>query len=138
MTTARDILTAARALIAPPEAWTVGAYARRKDRSYEKPAKNPLNMAAVHFSSSEAVCFCSYGAINRAGYGGGDASAQRNAEITLAKHALARAMGGKPFAEERIEADWALATIAKFNDADGRTHAEVLSAFDKAIEELSQ
>lgn len=136
MTTARDILTAARALIAQPEAWTQHAYARAaKDLVAGRPG-----MPAVHFSSERAVCWCSYGAVNRAGYGGGEfkplMDARRIAEITMAKSALARTMGGGSKFEDDI-GDWRLCAISKFNDAEGRTHAEVLAAFDKAIEELS-
>ena len=137
MTTARDILTAARALIAQPEAWTQHAYARaNKDL-----VANRSGTPSVHFSSDRAVCWCSYGAVNRAGYGGGEfmplMTSHRIAEINLAKQALARAMGGRPFDDE-LEADWKLCNIAKFNDAEGRTHAEVLAAFDRAIEEVSK
>jgi hypothetical protein len=55
MTTTIEILKAARDLIAKPENWTHGAYAR------------DIQGVAVPLSDDEATCFCAAGAIFRAG-----------------------------------------------------------------------
>lgn len=72
--TAVDILRAARELIAEPEKWTQGAYAR------------DIEGLSTNESSRRAVCFCSSGAVYRVG--GRDL--RRLDAISL----LRRAMGG--------------------------------------------
>jgi hypothetical protein len=62
---------------------------------------------------------CPLGAINRLGV---DRDAAQNA-----KHALATAIVGPPHVHSS-------GTVMQWNDAKGRTQAEVLAAFDKAIE----
>jgi hypothetical protein len=65
----------------------------------------------VNSQGRSAVCFCAVGAINRVGKYGWDFSPERDL--------LKRVVGYDPI-------DW--------NDAPERTQAEVLAAFDKAIE----
>jgi hypothetical protein len=97
MTAVADKLREARALIA--KGWTQGTFR----------ASRP----------SESVCYCLYGAINKAvlGYADADCSATFEYEEFLGK-----AIGREPL------------DLANWNDDPERTQAEVLAAFDKAIE----
>jgi len=97
MTTTKQTLIAARALIEKPENWTQKAMAR------------DAIGCKVNLSNPGAVCFCALGAI--------DKSAPFENLFLEAIRALKPYMG------------WAIET---FNDR--HTHAEVLEAFDKAIE----
>lgn len=104
MITVHDVLVRARQIISRPEAWTQRALARDKD-------SNP-----VPVSSDLAVCFCSYGADQKA-------ASELNAGLRIcaeADYALQRAAG---------------MGVATFNDSG--SHAEVLAVFDKAIEETA-
>jgi hypothetical protein len=96
--TPREILIAARALIADLKSWTQGAYQRDAKGRMCKP--------------ENAVCWCSEAAILRSGRG-------FPAPTWAAADILQSVVGGLIF-------DW--------NDAPDRTHAEVLAAFDRAIE----
>lgn len=102
MTTTRDTLVAARALIAEPEAWTQGAFAKRADGG---------NTAAI---APAAICWCARGAIEMASRGSFE---NENAAV----YAFQKANDTPSF-------------IAEWNDAPERTHAEVIAAFDRAIE----
>lgn len=88
-----EVLSRAKELISKPENWTRAAFARDKDGT------------SVSWSSPDAVCFCSVGAVRR-----------------VAK-------------EEGSEAETPLRLVMKsivdYNDY--RTHPEVLAAFDSAI-----
>lgn len=95
MKSTADILREARKLIERPEAWTQGVWARNAAG------------AEVEESSSDAVCWCSVGAIFRV-------APRQNYDVI---RALAALTGG-------------MSPIA-FNDT--HTHAEVLAALDKAI-----
>jgi hypothetical protein len=99
-----QILKEARALISDPERWTQGEDARDEDG------------LPVHPDDSDAVCWCTLGALHRAAAGTDDFSVFR--EIQKAVEA---------FPGIRSQAHYA----AKFNDA--HTHAEVLAMFDAAI-----
>ena len=105
--TTKEILIAARAKIERPECWTQRAFAKTALR----------NKAKV--DSPRAVCWCALGAI---------AAITRepphdvNDEVYWLLH---RAMG---LPDDEME-------VAGWNDASGRTHAEVLAAFDRAIED---
>lgn len=68
--------------------------------------------ATVNSSSPNAVCWCSLGAIN--------ASIEMTGEYDAAKNVLSRVAGEN---------------IGVWNDAPGRTQAEVLALFDRAIAE---
>ena len=107
MITVHDVLVRARQIISRPEAWTQGALARDKDSK------------KVRVSSDLAVCFCGYGANERA-------ALELGVRLTIysmlrdAGEALRDATPGGRFAE--------------FNDYYG-SHAEVLTVFDKAIKD---
>lgn len=96
--TAVDVLRAARALI--EKGWTQYDFARNS---------GGWGVDEWHHS---AACFCSWGALNRAGI-------DLECNTASAIHWLRSATVGP---------------IAVWNDAPGRTQAEVLAAFDKAIE----
>ncbi len=109
MKTTKEILTAARALIAKPEAWTQGALAREA----------PLAGGQVGVSSARATCWCAEGAVcvaiaDLSDGAWGDAY---NASVA----ALRAAMGDQP--------------VHIFNDANG--HPAVLAAYDRAIASAS-
>jgi len=103
--TTKEILIAARAKIERPECWTQRAFAKTA----------LLNKAKV--DSQRAVCWCALGAI---------AAITRedpnyvNDDVYWLLH---RAMG-LPANE---------IAVAAWNDAPGRTHAEVLAVFERAI-----
>ncbi len=102
--TALSVLVAARELISSPEKWTKGKFAR------------DIKGESVAWHGDAAVCWCSEGAINRAGH---DA-------LHSTRYDAYRA----------IEADLPDGNIVEFNDAPERTHPEVLAAFDRAIAKL--
>ena len=96
MQTTKEILVAARAIIANEENWTQGAYAKDKDGS------------SIGVNCSNAVCFCSIGAIRK---------------ITMF-----------PFDAMKVLRNHMEDSIIAFND--GHTHKEVLAAWDEAIASL--
>lgn len=96
MQTVKEILVAAKAIIANEENWTQGAYAKDKDGS------------SIGVSCSNAVCFCSIGAILK---------------ITIS-----------PFDAMKVLRKHMEDSIINFND--GHTHKEVLAAWDEAIASL--
>ena len=100
------VLRAARERIATPERWTQGEYART-DKGDALPADDIL--------SRRASCWCAVGALRAAGVWSDDGN-----QFT---RALADAIG---LLDDYCIPDW--------NDTPGRTHAEVLDAFSKAIE----
>jgi hypothetical protein len=104
MSTLADKLREARALIDTPEKWTQGANAR--DAAGRK----------VPAYSSRARCFCMTGAVIRVMAGGFDAAVPVLGALRKGANGLE---GGSPHL---------------WNDAPERTHAEVLAAFDRAIE----
>ena len=97
------IIEQARALIATPETWTQGEFARAADG-------NP-----VSWRSPQAVQFCLWGALNRAAY---DLTRDRRQAISFADHAAAalRAMG---------------TSLSRVNDHG--THVDVLALFDNYL-----
>jgi len=106
MMTTKEILIAARAKIERPQDWIQGRFALSSLQNQVKP------------NSRRASCWCALGAI---------AAITRedpndvNDEVYWLLH---RAMG----LPDNVMA------VAIWNDAPGRTHAEVLAAFDRAIE----
>lgn len=104
--TTREILIAARALIATPERWTQGDRARDA-------AGAPIDPC-----DPRAVCWCISGALEAADPSGSDMDGFIGAALALEKVIVG--LGHR-------------AAIGDFNDAPERTHAEVLAAFDKAI-----
>lgn len=100
------ILIASRAILENPERWCQDDFARDAQRKSVKPR------------DSSAARWCSLGALTCAS-APFDSTLQEEAEEYLGYAA------GLEF-EETIE-DW--------NDSTHRTHAEVLAAFDKAIEQ---
>jgi hypothetical protein len=103
-----DILKAAKEKIATPDKWTQGAYAK------------DANGYAVVETSNKAACFCSLGAIYAANP---RKEGTPNWDAQLAARDLASVVGKQ--------------SIVNWNDEEGRTHEEVLAAFDKAIERAS-
>ena len=103
----KEILIAARAKIEQPECWTQMAFAKTALR----------NKAKV--DSPRAVCWCILGAI----------CAVTNSKpglLDVASYRLiANAIGVPPYSEN----------VVNWNDERARTHAEVLAAFDRAIED---
>lgn len=102
-------LRKARALI--EKGWTQEAWARAADG------------ANVPFSSRSAVCFCAAGALNRA--------------LQVGGHEWGLAEQSWQVLEDAIGVS-SSSDVVKFNDAPERTQAEVLAAFDKAIELAEQ
>ena len=103
----RQIIEQARGLIARPEQWTQGEFARDRDG---KP---------VSWRSPDAAQFCVWGALNRAAY---EMTGDRRQAITLGDHA-ARALrdNGK--------------SLSGGNDQG--THADMLAVFDKYLRSLA-
>lgn len=101
-----EILVAARDIISDPKHWTQGYYA--------------LDMYGAHreAQSKDAVCFCSLGAVAKAaGRNTGVAHPNKGVELSYLIDAINREDVGD---------------IVHFNDS--HDHAEVLAAFDKAIQ----
>lgn len=99
------ILKNARETISDPNHWTQRADARSADG------------CLVGAKESDAVCWCAYGALLKAGY---EASG-RGPDLPYME--LKRAMG----------TSWA-GTVSGFNDS--HTHEEVVGVFDRAIANL--
>lgn len=105
MKTTKQVLIDARELIANPMHWTQHDFAKDADGK-------PVAMhTAIGGNAGGAVCWCSLGALIKVTAG------ELSPEFVNARFQLRRFM----------ELD-----IARFNDT--RTHAEVLAAFDKAID----
>ena len=98
-----DVLKAARELISVPERWTQGHFARDASGNL------------VNSSNPAAVCWCVYGATM--------AAARRVGTTTEGAAEADRAL------EETFGGD----DLDIWNDAPGRTHAEVLDLFDRTI-----
>lgn len=109
--TPAEVLRAARALIATPERWTRSTYMRDS-------AGLRLDIRCAD-DRARAVCWCSLGATAQVAsdcdYGASDCD--YGAEVK-ADRLLEAAVGGD---------------VVRWNDRPGRTHAEVLAAFDRAI-----
>lgn len=101
---AADVLRAARQLLTAPGAWIQKAYAR--DHEGTSIDEND--------SQVDATCWCLYGAIRRAG----NFRFQRKAEDSVAGTLLATVLNND---------------VTGFNDAPGRTQADVLAALDQAL-----
>ena len=99
----RKIVERARALIARPQAWTQGEFARN---AHGEP---------VSWRSAAAVQFCIWGALNRAAF---EMTGDRYRSVPLADHAAAALRRG-------------VASLSRTND--GGTHAEVLALFDNYL-----
>jgi hypothetical protein len=96
----RKIVERARALIARPETWAQGEFARD---AHGEP---------VSWRSTAAVQFCVWGALNRAAF---EMTGDRYRSVPLADRAAAALRQG-------------IASLSRLND--GGTHAEVLVLFD--------
>ena len=111
-----DLLFAARNLIAKPESWTRGAAARKPDG------------APVHPTHGAAVSYCASGAIaavacrNPATYDGN--------VIADAHQLLAQAL---PDAPDLIADNGMYGAVSSYNDAPGRSHADIVAMFNRAL-----
>jgi hypothetical protein len=108
-------LTKVKELLSNPEAWIKGAYAR--EHYYNEVSINPTN--------KKATCFCLYGAARRVWNDKeiGVASFGPERWIDLQLHRYDTAMGS---------------SVAYWNDAPKRTHADVLAFLDAKIEFYKQ
>ena len=101
-----DVLREVRKLIAEPERWTKGVYARPRDST-----------GSVNIRNKRAHCFCLAGALYRA------------INVTPGENygviGYARALG---FQDEGKLTDW--------NDNPERTHADILDLLDRTIAKL--
>ena len=100
----RQIIERARALIATPQMWTQGEFARD---AHGEP---------VNWRSPKAVQFCLWGALNRAAYA---MTGDRYRSVGLADHAAAALRDGAT-------------SLSGVNDRG--THAEVLALFDAYLQ----
>jgi hypothetical protein len=89
-------------ILTDPSKWTQNAWARNSQGEH------------VYHADADAICFCSLGAVERAGR---NLNASDEA-ISEAYAAVVRATGAL--------------TIAKWNDAPGRTFDDVIDVFKKA------
>lgn len=110
MTTAKEILQKARKLITEPGSWIQGHYAQ------------DANGKLVDEESEDATCYCSSGALSAAACPRG----QTEQELVESQPYRYRARA-------TLEA-YMDGNVIAFNDREGRTHEQVLAAFDKAIE----
>ena len=101
----RQIVERARALVAAPQTWTQGEFARNAGGE------------PVSWRSPEAVQFCLWGALNRAAY---EMTGDRYGSVGLADRAAAALRRGVP-------------SLSRANDRG--THADVLALFDKYLQQ---
>lgn len=106
------VLTTARALIADPKHWNKGDFATTAEG------------LPVNYTDDEAKCFCTVGAINRAGVDTGAHMVVRGAAKDALRLTMAKGAGAF--------------SLVAFNDNPLRTHAEVLALFDGTITQLAQ
>ena len=123
---ALNILRKARALIAKPEGWTQGAWAR------------DAQGGRVYHDAPEAFCFCPVAAIYRvAGVTGPDASADAPDVMEAVRMVAFELASDDPALEGYDEDDLrsALGTneLINMNDIPDTKHHEILAAFDAAI-----
>lgn len=105
-----QILEQAKALIDTPEKWTKKAYAREKqDES-----------SVLSYFDPKASCFCSLGALYRAGL-----SASCAGDVPRARRVLDRATGVDHFGFS--------GSIVRTNDHPDTTHTDIMAVFDRAI-----
>jgi hypothetical protein len=107
--TDKEALTAARALIADPERWTTGAYARS--------AKG----WRVKAGGKAAVCWCGIGALQRV-----------TGELTDFD------LPGYPYLRIAAHDLFGTGAVHKVNDNRALGHAAVLQVYDRAIAECDQ
>lgn len=100
----RQIVERARALIATPQTWTQGEFARD---AHGEP---------VSWRSPKAVQFCLWGALNRVAY---EMTGDRYQSVGLADHAAAALRDG-------------VRSLSGVNDRG--THTEVLALFEKYLQ----
>ncbi len=110
-----EILRGARALLADEARWTRGVVARNVDGD------------DVPYSESQAVCWCAVGAIFRSS---DDRSSRWPSDREYAAGKLFAAAAHIGFDDFSSLFDH----IGRWNDRPERTHAEVIAAFDRAIE----
>ena len=99
-----EVLVNARKILSKEENWTRGSYARDEDGQ------------SVYVNASNAVCFCSIGAVNAS------AMPRHSGEYVTALEALEMVVKPMP--------------IIAFNDAESTSHKGVMAMFDLAIESL--
>lgn len=107
---AHELLIAARAMIPTPNEWTKGVNAR------------DANGEPVEACDSDAVCYCTLGAVDSIGY-----SAVSTRDYSRAVLALEAAIP-EGF---RLE-------VFEYQDLPETTHADVLALFDRAIAATSE
>ena len=112
--TAKEILQRARALIAKPGSWT-----------QEAAARTAAEGAPVYTGSPEACSFCALGAL--------EAARWRALEGVTCPEARDRVHELAVTAKRRLAAALPPGGVVRFNDEPGRTQAEVVAAFDRAI-----
>jgi hypothetical protein len=112
-----EILKAARERITDPQRWAKGDFAYAPDEE--------TGERGVEAGHPDACKWCASGAIQR----------EDNDEHSLALHALCAAIPGT---DEWSDPTDAIEAIARWNDDDSRDHAEVLAAFDRAIQLAEQ
>lgn len=106
--TTREVLVEARRILTPDGAWTQGVLAR------------DATGAEVGYDDDTATCWCVDGAVTLAADEG---DGRNDPSWSAAWEAL----------KEVAPGDWNVALI-DWNDAPGRTQAEVLALLDRAIE----
>lgn len=112
-----DLFRAVRLLLADPKAWRQGKYAGKRIGETGGPNGDWSVIAETVLEDPEANCFCIAGAIDRVADNAGEGLTLRNA----ARREMMKTV-------TRTTVDW--------NDAPGRTHAEVIAALDATIARL--
>lgn len=105
-----DLLRHAKAIIADPHHWTKGTYAKDKYGS------------EISYGATTATCFCASGAVRRAAQDG-----EYHTDIREVAFQLLRS------ATKRVLRKGRSAPVPEFNDANHRTHDQVMRMFDYAI-----
>ena len=111
MKTKLDILTAARELLAHGDRWT-------KERAAER-----ADGLSTDVHARDAIRFCAVGALYRV------SDISENGPYNDAQEAIASVLR----AQSLTLSDDPFSAIVSWNDADDRTHADVIAIFDAAI-----
>lgn len=121
-----EVFRSVRSLLADPKAWVRGVHSGKRQKFTALGGIERESIVALWAHQDGVDCFCLLGAIDRvSGFGG---NLDTSARIALARTLFPLFTGVQLVTAERM--------VAAYNDAPGRTHADVLGVVDATIARL--